>query len=119
MFSSVDIGRPGPTTYKRAFNEIKPLQIEVGRYRNISLCDRICPICKSAVEDEIHFLCQCPCYSDARGVLVQKAHREHPEFMNMDVIDQFVFTMSNLQREVIKFLAIAVQRRTAMLTCEN
>ena len=98
---------------------ILPLQIEVGRYRNISLCDRICPICKCAVEDEIHFLCQCPCYSDVREVLFRKAHREHSEFMNIDVIDQFVFIMSNLQREVIKFLAIAVERRTAMLTCEN
>ena len=95
---------------------ILPLQIEVGRYRNISLCDRICPICECSVEDEIHFLCQCPCYSDARDVLFEKAKREHPDFINCDVIDQFVFLMSNLQREVIRYLACAVERRTAILT---
>ena len=34
---------------------ILPLQIEVGRYRDIPLCNRICQMCNlNGVEDEIH-----------------------------------------------------------------
>ena len=36
---------------------ILPLEIEVGRYRDIPLKERICQLCNNAVEDEIHFLC--------------------------------------------------------------
>ena len=96
---------------------ILPLQIEVGRFRNIPLCDRICPICKHSVEDEIHFLCQCSCYSDYRNTLFQKAQLVYTNFMNIDVIDQFSFLMSNMQRDVIKFIVQATQRRNALLTC--
>ena len=95
---------------------ILPLQIEIGRYRNINLVDRICPICNISVEDEIHFLCQCPCYSDLRNRLFNKAQSVNTEFVNSDVIDQFVYLMSNLQRDVIKFLAAAVERRSSYLT---
>ena len=98
---------------------ILPLQIEVGRFRGLDLCDRVCPICNSAVEDEIHFLCQCPYYSDLRDTLFIKAERESNGFINCDVIDQFVFLMSNMQRDVIKFLASAIQRRISCLTQET
>ena len=37
-----------------------PLQLEVGRFANIKLEDRMCQICKSGtVEDELHFLFGC------------------------------------------------------------
>ena len=45
---------------------ILPLEIEVGRFRDIPLCNRICQMCakKNVVEDEIHFLCECESYVD-------------------------------------------------------
>ena len=98
---------------------ILPIQIEVGRFRGQNLCDRICPICNIAVEDEIHFLCQCPCYSDLRSTLFTKAKRQCTVFGNYDVIDQFVYLMSNMQRDVIKFLVSAIQLRISRLTQEN
>ena len=43
---------------------IIPLEIEVGRFRNIPLANRICQMCNSGVvEDEIHFLCECNHYN--------------------------------------------------------
>ena len=36
------------------------LEIEHGRYFNISADQRICKLCKLTVEDEIHFLLECP-----------------------------------------------------------
>ena len=95
---------------------ILPIQIEIGRFRGLSLCDRICPVCEEGVEDEIHFLCQCSCYSAPRNNLFAKAVNLDPLFMSLDVIDQFVFLMSNMQRDVIRYLVTAVQHRISLLT---
>ena len=47
---------------------ILTLNIETGRYRNVSLPDRFCTLCDdSEVEDEIHFLCVCKFYSEYRS----------------------------------------------------
>ena len=42
------------------------LEIEKGRHRNIPLENRICPVCKSNVETETHFLQDCFLYKDLR-----------------------------------------------------
>ena len=94
---------------------ILPLQIEVGRYRNIELSKRICDVCNNAVEDEIHFLCQCPLYNDIRNQLFRQAHAEDATFPEMDVFDQFVYLMSNQQKHVVKFIAKAMPLRTECL----
>ena len=98
---------------------ILPIQIEVGRFRGLSLSERVCPLCNLAVEDEIHFLCQCPCYSDIRRGLFSKAEDSYTDFVNCDVIDKFVFLMSNMQRDVIRFLVHATQLRISRLTTDN
>ena len=94
---------------------ILPIQIEVGRYRNIDLCDRICPICNDSVEDEIHLLCQCPAYNGYRNTLFQSAHSCCADFYDWDVFDQFVYLMSNQQKQVIKFLSRAIPFRAERL----
>ena len=39
------------------------LEIESGRYKKKSVSERICKYCKlNAVEDEVHFLCNCSAY---------------------------------------------------------
>ncbi len=42
---------------------ILPLNIELGRFRNIKLEDRICSLCHpNVIEDEFHFILQCPLF---------------------------------------------------------
>ena len=43
-----------------------PLQIETGRFRNLSIEERICPLCKTSVEDEIHFVFYCNALKNQR-----------------------------------------------------
>jgi hypothetical protein len=50
---------------------ILPINIELGRYRNIPAHERFCFNCKNVVEDEFHFMFQCPVYSDIRLLLTQ------------------------------------------------
>ena len=49
------------------------LEIEIGRYKKIPAESRFCPICKSDnVEDEIHFLTECPAFSVERNVFFSR-----------------------------------------------
>ena len=66
---------------------------------------------QNAVEDEIHFLCDCPAYSDHRRALFYHAELSDLTFSQKDSIDKFVYLMSNHQKEVIYFLTNAVYRR--------
>ena len=47
------------------------LMIEKGRYTNIELGDRSCPFCPDQVENEIHFLVQCPLYTKLREKMLE------------------------------------------------
>ena len=94
---------------------ILPLQIEVGRFKNMQLHERICPICHSAVEDEVHFLCQCPLYNHLRNPLFNCARKAEPTFPHMDLLDKFVYLMSNHQRNIMKYLSQAVPLRSDSL----
>ena len=51
---------------------ILPLSLEVGRYRGISIENRICPLCKNGIETELHFLFDCN-VSD-RGDFLQRTN---------------------------------------------
>ena len=42
------------------------LEIEKGRHNNIPRESRLCKICLTDVENEIHFLCTCPTYNNLR-----------------------------------------------------
>ena len=87
------------------------------RYQDLylQLHERICPVCDSAVEDEIHFLCECPLYSHIRSSLFELANADDSNFCSMDLLDKFVYLMSNQQRNVMKYLSKAVPLRTDCL----
>ena len=46
------------------------LAVETGRFRSIPLENRLCELCNSSVEDEKHFICQCPFFSTLRSKLL-------------------------------------------------
>ena len=94
---------------------ILPLQIEVGRYRDVPLANRTCQICNLEVEDEIRFLLVCNKYSEQRNILFDKAMESDEFFYFKDEIEQFVFLVSNLQKAVMKFLTSALAIRTSIL----
>ena len=42
------------------------LEIEKGRHRKLDVSERICQVCKCSVETEMHFLQECPLYTQLR-----------------------------------------------------
>jgi hypothetical protein len=59
------------------------LHIEVGRYKQLPVEDRICGYCKTDIEDEVHFLIACPLYLDLRTELKLKTGL-HTLFVNIN-----------------------------------
>ena len=51
---------------------ILPINVEIGRLRNVPLEDRFCKLCNSVkndIEDEFNVLCVCNAYNDIRTSL--------------------------------------------------
>ncbi len=48
------------------------LRNNVCRWQNIEVCERNCPVCKTDLEDEYHFLLKCPAYKDLRDRFLPK-----------------------------------------------
>ena len=70
------------------------MEIEQGRYRNIKANERFGKLCKKDVEDEIHFLLQCPHLHSARQTTLSKIYRLYPSTENLRAKDKFIWLMS-------------------------
>ena len=94
---------------------ILPIEVELGRFRNIDLENRICPMCHSDVEDEFHLLSLCNVYDDLRTVLYTKTSNLYPDFDSFDDVEKFMFINDNMQTALSKFLYSAMKRRKECL----
>ena len=92
-----------------------PLNIEVGRFRNIPVENRTCFSCTDKVEDEFHLLCECVMYDDLRVSMFQKISLSSPMFLDLEIFDKFIEICNNYQIDLGKFLIKAMDRRTAFL----
>ena len=52
---------------------IAPLRTETGRYEELREHQRICPICKPGIENEVHAILKCHLYEDISIALVNSA----------------------------------------------
>ena len=59
-------GRTGVTKLRLSNHN---LMIETGRHKKLPKDLRVCPFCPTLVEDELHFLLQCPTYTTMRDAL--------------------------------------------------
>ncbi len=79
---------------------ILPIQIEVGRFRGQRECDRKCPICKTAVESEIHFMFECPRYHNVRNEFLTNIGVD-PQ---TDSVDKLRYCMDLHQKSTAKYI---------------
>ena len=64
---------------------LREKHLKTGRYDKISRCDRICPICGLNIEDEIHFLFDCPKYSSIRDDFFNKIDNRIPHYKHIPI----------------------------------
>ena len=61
-----------------------PLHIETGRYRNLKVEERLCKVCNlKTVENELHFVFDCPTYSQLRLVYYNWVIKIYPDFLSL------------------------------------
>ncbi len=95
---------------------ILPLRVETGRFSRTPLEDRKCEMCDlDVIEDEQHFICTCPLYSQERQVLYHKINNLHPDFNNLDTDNKFIFLMSDNQKICAKYVWNCFQKRKKVL----
>ena len=91
------------TTIARLRAGVFPLAIETGRWRGQPVEQRRCPVCPGQiVEDEFHFLCECPCYDPLRLQYLTPItgpnwpNQSRPEQLRELFCDQIVYNSSKL-----------------------
>jgi hypothetical protein len=96
------------------------LRIETGRYelcglgskRGLPIEYRVCRCCDlNKVEDEIHFLLECPRFVRARGVLMNVCEKEIHDFVNVeDSVSVFQAILKCQNHNVCSALAMYVRK---------
>ena len=96
-----------PIKHRAAFAKFRcgvaPIRLETGRYERLALNQRICPICKTGIEDEKHVILYCPRYEDIRKDLFAKAENVNDQFLRLSDDNKLSFIFSNT--EIVKCAA--------------
>ena len=69
------------------------LKIEKGRYMNIPAERRICRLCNLDVENEIHFLLECPSLTNTRREILDQIESRFPNLKFLDIKSRFVWRL--------------------------
>lgn len=110
-----------PLQHRSAFAKFRsgvaPIRIETGRYENINVNERLCPLCHTSIEDEMHVILYCNIYDDIRITLIERACAISDEFSNFDDISKlcFLFSHPDLIRLCAKTCFKILQRRNCIL----
>ena len=69
------------------------LPIEVGRWGNIPISERICHLCKSEIGDEFHYIFKCTSFNDERNSYIKPYFRNHPNTYKMYELLNSIYTL--------------------------
>ena len=76
------------------------LSLEMGRYNNIPIQERVCKLCKISCEDENHFLFDCPSTNVSRINLYDK----HPELLHQTNNHEKIRMLCNLPYTFVNYV---------------
>ncbi len=94
---------------------VLPLRVETGRFVNESREKRICNLCDmNCIEDQFHFMFQCPLYDRYREELFTKARNCIHEWDNLSNCDKLSTLFTELPRSLGKYVknSFISRRRT-------
>ena len=100
------------------------LAIETGWYIRLynKPEERICPICKKDVEDEIHFLTLCPAYQEKRSTLFEYLNKEYRISVNRMAPDDVFLLLINppsknkpVQKLIAKYVFDCYEKRRSLV----
>jgi len=93
-----------------------PLNLEIGRFRNLNIEDRLCSMCNNnAIENEFHFVCECPAYNDCRSIMYESIRNSNTDFGALGLREKFQYIMKSEWKILGKYLQTAWEIRTRKL----
>jgi len=98
-----------------------PISIETGRYKKQPVQDRTCPRCPTKLEDEKHFMLDCPLYKIPRDNLYQQFQMKNDEDLeNLEREERFflIFNINRTMKAVARYIEAAYKMR-ANFMAEN
>ncbi len=69
------------------------LMIEKGRHQDLQENQRLCPFCDNKIENEQHFVMECPTYNVLRQNLFDDITENDNEFNRLDKLEKFCFLL--------------------------
>ena len=91
------------------------LMIEIGRHRKIPKELRHCPFCPNLIENEVHFLFQCPVYSIMRNKFLGTVLRNNPRFSFFNMNEKLEYVMTHIDNHVAKYINHCFEIRAFLL----
>ena len=92
------------------------LLIETGRHKKLPKEMRACPFCPTRVENELHFLLQCPTYSTMRTTVLDTMTERDTMFPFYSLKEKLECMMTHIDRDVALFIANCFKVRNFLLT---
>ncbi len=79
-------------------SSILPIDIEIGRFQQKSVEERLCPGCtEKSVEDEIHSIFHCPLYAGIRIVFMRYVQNIYPDIHTKGCLEKLSIFMNDIQ----------------------
>ena len=72
------------------------LMIEKGRHQDLLENQRLCPFCDNRIENEQHFVMECPTYNVLRQNLFDNIIENENEFNGLNELEKFCFLLTEL-----------------------
>lgn len=79
---------------------ISDLFVHSCRYKNVVNINLVCPLCRQATENEVHFLLCCPSLIDLREKLIPKKYFRNPNLCRMNLL------LASNNEETVRNLAL-------------
>ena len=96
------------------------LNIETGRYDNISRCNRVCPVCGLSFVDDIHFLFDCKKYSSIRDDFFNKIDIRIPNYKHIPISTLIIQLMNSsdyyLNKQLAQYVSSCLEMRDNVLS---
>ena len=112
-----DINDEAHNPIVRTYTLFKMLEIERERHtRPITpLHKRLCPSCNE-IEDERHFVFDCPIYRDEGKKLYEKIHTVNPSYVEMMPNHKYIYSFTSNHRQIFnwfgKFICVCFEKRS-------
>ena len=111
------LSRSSRSIFSQFRTGILPLRIETGRYNNVPLQDRLCVYCQEEeIEDEFHFLLECPLYTDMRQDLLSQCNQLEPNFQDFSKDSKLKLILGDerILSNAVHFVVNAYHKRKAL-----